>query len=232
MEAGDKIRLAVHNTLIRKRKRRRPDTPAKQARWKPRVVWGCIAAGALVLIWAAVARTVAPVSNTSADHFDAIIVLGSPADSDGNPTPEQLARVTEGVREYQRGVAPHLILTGGSTLHGFVEARVMARTARAQGIPDSAIFIEPTAKDTIQNACYSARIMKANGWHSAEVVSTGWHLPRAGIILSALPIEWRTHAAPPISPQSSAYLDTMAAVEVLKTARYLVWARWIDHCQP
>ncbi len=36
----------------------------------------------------------APASNTSLTRFDAIIVLGYPADSDGNPTPELLARVT------------------------------------------------------------------------------------------------------------------------------------------
>ena len=94
-------------------------------------------------------------SNTSQTHFDAIIVLGSPADADGNPTPIQFARVTEAVREYERGVAPRLILTGGSTRFHYVEAEVMARTARAQGIPESAIFVEDQALDTIQNACYS-----------------------------------------------------------------------------
>ena len=121
--------------------------------------------------WAVVARQLAPVSNTGLTRFDAIIVLGTPADCDGNPTPEQLARVTEGVREYERGVAPRLILTGGAAHNRFVEARVMARAAEAQGIPASAIFVEPKAMDTIQNACYSVRIMKAHGWRSAEVVS-------------------------------------------------------------
>jgi uncharacterized SAM-binding protein YcdF (DUF218 family) len=124
-----------------------------------------------VLAWAAIARGFAPASNTSLTRFDAIIVLGSPADGDGNPTPEQLARVTEGVNEYKRGTAPRLILTGGAARNHFVEARVMARTAEAQGIPASAIFVEPQAMDTIQNACYSVRIMQVHGWHSAEVVS-------------------------------------------------------------
>ena len=59
--------------------------------------------------------------------------------------------------------------------------------------------------DTIQNACYAVRIMKAHGWRSAEVVSSASHLPRAGIIFSELPLEWRTHAAPPLEPESAAY---------------------------
>ena len=66
-----------------------------------------------------------------------------PADSDGNPTPTQLARVTEAVHEYKRGVAPQLILSGGAVTNRFVEARVMARSAEAQGIPDSAILMNP-----------------------------------------------------------------------------------------
>ena len=65
----------------------------------------------------------------------------------------------------------------------------MARTAEAQGVPESAIFVEPSARDTIQNACFAARIMKAHGWTSAEVVSSPSHLPRAALIFSRLPIQ-------------------------------------------
>jgi uncharacterized SAM-binding protein YcdF (DUF218 family) len=207
-------------------------TGRKPFSWKPRLSVAGIAAVLLLLAWSAIARSLAPTSNTSLTRFDAIIVLGTPADSDGNPTPEQLARVTEAVHEYQKGVAPRLILTGGATRHGFVEARVMARTAEAQGIPETAIFVEPEARDTIQNACYSARIMKNHGWHSAEVVATAPQLPRAGLIFNSGPLEWSTHTAPPLTPVTTAYEGAIAAVEVLKTARYLIWARWADRCEP
>ena len=66
--------------------------------------------------------------------------------------------------------------------------------------------------------------MKAHGWRSAEVVSTASHLPRAGIILSQLPLEWRTHAAPPLEPESAIYAGAAKSFEVVKTVRYLVWA--------
>jgi uncharacterized SAM-binding protein YcdF (DUF218 family) len=185
-----------------------------------------------VLAWATIARRLAPTSNCALTRFDAIIVLGTPADSDGNPKPEMLAHITEAVHEYERGAAPRLILTGGAAHNRFVEARVMARTAEAEGIPESAIFLEPQAMDTIQNACYSVRIMKAHGWRSAEVISSQDHLPRAALIFSSLPMQWSTHPAPPLSPESAAYEDLRATVEVLKTARYLIWARWVDHCEP
>jgi uncharacterized SAM-binding protein YcdF (DUF218 family) len=183
-----------------------------------------------VVAWAVIARRLAPMSNTSRDRFDAIIVLGSPADSDGNPTPSMLARVNEGVREYERGVAPRLIFTGGPAHNEYVEADVMARAAAAQGIPPSAIFVETKAEDTIQNACYSGRIMRDHGWHSAEVVSSSDHLPRASLILRGSELEWRMRAAPPLQPGDS---DTVgaSALEVLKTVRYLVYASWAERCE-
>ena len=212
------------------RRRRQPIS------WKTRLILAFVATVAALLAWATIARSLAPTSNTSLTRFDAIIVLGTPADSDGNPQPNQLARVTEAVREYQRGVAPRLILTGGAAHNRFIEARVMARAAEADGIPASALYLEQQAMDTMQNACYADRIMKAHGWRSAEIVSAAEHLPRAAMIFNALPpdsaIEWSTHAAPPLRPVSPAYQSAVSAVEVLKTARYLVWARWADSCAP
>jgi uncharacterized SAM-binding protein YcdF (DUF218 family) len=198
--------------------------------WRGRLVLAGVALVLILLGCAALGRHLSPISNTSLTRFDTIIVLGNPADKDGNPSPEQLARVTEGVHEYERGVAPRLIVTGGSTAYGFVEAKVMARTAEAQGVPASAIFIEPEAKDTIQNACYSVRIMKVHGWRSAEVVSSAYHLPRAGILFSRLPILWRTHAAPPLEP--SANLVPPGPVETLKTLRFMIWTSWTERCEP
>jgi len=184
-----------------------------------------------LLIWAIVARTIAPRANTKRQTFDAIVILGTSADSDGNPTPELLDRITEGVHEYERGVAPRLIVTGAAAHNSFVEADVMAGVARAQGVPASSIFEEPQALDTIQNACYSTRILKAHGWHAVEVVSSASHLPRAAMIFSRLPVEFRIHAATPnLTP--AYYSSAATVVETLKTARYLIWSRWVESCSP
>lgn len=174
----------------------------------------------------------APQGNTSQSRFDAILVLGGSLDSDGNLKPAALARTTEGVREYQRGVAPRLILTGGIEHGAFVEAAAMARAAQAQGVPPSAIFLEPHASDTIQNACFSARLMKQHGWSSAEVVSSPSHLPRAGLVFSKTPIQWRAHAAPPMEQPSPAGNFATQTLEVLKTMRYLLYATWAEPCSP
>jgi uncharacterized SAM-binding protein YcdF (DUF218 family) len=200
-------------------------------RWIVRAFLGAILVVIILIVWATVARRLAPGANTSRDHFDAILVLGSPADSDGNPTPEEMSRVSEAVREYERGVAPRLLFTGGAAHNRFVEADVMAGAAAAQGIPPSEIFVETKAHDTIQNACYSERIMKAHGWHSAEIISSAYHLPRAGLIFGRTSLDWRMHAAPPMQPDGAGS-GTDSALEILKTMRYLVYAGWAEHCEP
>jgi uncharacterized SAM-binding protein YcdF (DUF218 family) len=180
--------------------------------------------------WALIARRLAPLENTSRDHFDAILVLGTPADDDGNPTPEQLARVNAAVRDYDRGVAPRLIFTGGAAHNKHVEADVMAGVAAAQGIPPSAIFVETKATNTIQNACYTERLMKEHGWRSAEIVTSGYHLPRASMIFGRTSLEWRLRAADSLPGADSGGSST-SALELLKTVQYLVWADWAESCE-
>jgi uncharacterized SAM-binding protein YcdF (DUF218 family) len=181
---------------------------------------------------AELARIFAPTGNTPSSRFDALIVLGTPADSDGNPLPAMQSRVDEGVKEYERGVAPRMIVTGGLDGGRFRQGVVMARVAQAKGMPASAILVEQEANDTIHNACYSARIMKAHGWRSAEVIANPGQLARAGIIFSHLPIEWRVRAAPAIEPESRFEAVYDSGLEILKTARYLLYARRTESCSP
>lgn len=222
--------------LHRQAPRRRRHAPTRRKRrlgWRGRLLLFAVLCGWAVAGWAVLARATGPRGNTEQAHFDAIVVLGRRLDADGNPTPALLARVTEGVHEYERGVASRLILTGGVTRPPFGdEATVMARVAEAQGVPSSAIFREPAAMDTIENACYSVRVMKAHGWNSAEIVTTPGHLPRAGIIFSRMPIEWRMHAAPLLEQVSAPARVWGTSEELLKTVRYLLYARWTERCSP
>jgi uncharacterized SAM-binding protein YcdF (DUF218 family) len=198
--------------------------------WLGRGILVCMLAVAGLLGWAAIECALAPTANTSLEHFDALIVLGYPADADGNPSPTQLARVNEAVREYERGVAPRIIVTGGAAHNRFVEAQVMARTAEAQGIPEAMVFEDPEALNTTENACDSLKIMRRHGWESAEVVSSASHLPRAALILSRLPLKWRVHAAPPLEPDSTEMTAAVTMMEMLKTVHYLVWSRQMEPC--
>jgi uncharacterized SAM-binding protein YcdF (DUF218 family) len=153
-----------------------------------------------IVIIAVIAITISyrtiPTHNTDLPQFDAIVVLGTPANPDGSPSPEQRERTLEGIREYKAGVAPHLIFTGAAAHNQFVEAHVMAMLALSQGVAPAAIIEEDYAQNTVQNIFYSSEIMSNSGWNSAEVVSSPSHLPRTALILEHYPMQWSTHAAP------------------------------------
>ena len=183
------------------------------------------------MLWAVLARSFAPSGNTAQTRFDAIIILGASIDSDGNPSPTLLSRMTEGVREYERGVAPRILVTGGMQ-NGHIQADIMAHIAEAQGVPASAILIEGKAENTIQNACFSARILGEHGWGAAEVVTSPSHLPRAGMIFSRVPIHWRMHGAPSLAQHSTMSSWASSADEVLHSVYYLVYSRWAAGCSP
>jgi uncharacterized SAM-binding protein YcdF (DUF218 family) len=151
---------------------------------------------AITIAAAAVLYSDIPNSNTDLTHFDTLIVLGNPANADGTASPEQRERTMEGVREFKAGVASHLIMTGGAAHNQFVEAKVMRDLAVAQGVPTEDVLVEGQAENTIQNIYYSERIMEAEHWTSAEVISSASHLPRAALILKHYSFQWRTKAAP------------------------------------
>ena len=195
---------------------------------------GVLACAAVVLglvAWGAAERALAPTGNTSQTTFDALIVLGAPVDGDGNPSPPELARVTEAVHEYEQGVASHVIVTGGAVKNRFVEAKVMGRIVEAQGIPASAVFEDPKARSTVENTCDALRIMRSHGWESAEVISSAYHLPRAGLILSRLPMKWRVHPAPALGLASGGTMAYRNALEILRTVYYLAWTRQEEPCE-
>lgn len=133
--------------------------------------------------------------DTGRTHFDTLIVLGYPCERDGKPSPEQRERVLEAVHEYKRGVAPYIVMTGGAAHNRFVEAHAMKLLAVASGVPASAVVEEDRATNTIENLYFSNEILAANGWHSAEIISSPSHLPRAALILAHYRFDWRTHAS-------------------------------------
>jgi uncharacterized SAM-binding protein YcdF (DUF218 family) len=168
-----------------------------------------------------------PLHDTDATHFDAIIVLGTPATLRGNPSNTMRERVLEAIREYDAGVATHIIVTGGAAHNQFVEADIMAKFAEAHGVPASAVFEERQATNTIQNVYYSSQIMRAHGWHTAEVISSHAHIPRAAMILAdfdrrqpSLAFHWSTRIAP--WPQELNILH-IYAIDALEASRCLYY---------
>ncbi len=168
----------------------------KRKSW--RAVLTVLLAGGLAVA-ASVTYWTVPRGNMGGGPVDVLLVLGSPAEIDGSVTQLQRWRVDEAIREFRAGQAPHVLFTGGAAGNRFVEAEIMSRYARSQGLPDRAIWKEGNSTTTLENLRNSRRLMQEQGWRSVEVISSPDHLPRAAALLLCVDprqeLRWRVHAA-------------------------------------
>ena len=137
-----------------------------------------------------------PKRNTYDDQIDCLLVLGSPTEIDGSLSDEQRWRVDEAVRLYRTGRAPRMLMSGGPTSRGYIEARTMAAYARQLGVPPEAVLVEEASMNTRENVQNSQLLLDAHGWRRVEVISSAEHLPRAALLLRRSHLLWQTHAAP------------------------------------
>ena len=110
---------------------------------------------------------------------DVIIVLGAAA-YDARPSPVFEERIRHGIDLYQRGLAKHVIFTGGFGKGArFSESQVARRYALRHGVPARAILIETASRTTWQNLQQAAALMKSRGFKRAIIVSDPLHMARA-----------------------------------------------------
>ena len=110
---------------------------------------------------------------------DVIIVLGAAA-YDRNPSPVFKERIRHGIDLYQRGLAKHLIFTGGfGNRAPFSESQVARNYALKQNVPAPAILIETQSRTTRQNLQQAAILMKTHKFKRAIIVSDPLHMASA-----------------------------------------------------
>ena len=124
----------------------------------------------------------------------AIVVLGfgPPVDQAGQPVDELRWRVEKGVKLYQAGLAPLMVMTGGKTYKDYYEATVMKALAVKLGVPAEAVVEEREAMDTIGNARFTSRILRARGITSIILISNPYHLSRAVKLFKANDLDVQT----------------------------------------
>ncbi|HJV07411.1 MAG TPA: YdcF family protein [Chromobacteriaceae bacterium] len=114
--------------------------------------------------------------------YQAIVVLGggkkpAPEYGQNEPSADTLTRLRYAVRLSRLSGKP-LLVTGGAPLGGEAEGLVMARMlAEDYGIKPR--WVETRSNTTLQNASYSAALLRASGVRRIVLVSQGWHLARA-----------------------------------------------------
>lgn len=119
---------------------------------------------------------------------EAMVLLGGGTESFDPPRPMTEVngagdRVLYAAKLYQNGAAPFIIASGGnvefSSARGETPAQEMKDLLLLIGIPEEAIWLQPSSQNTYEDALYSAEILKENGIQEIILVTSAIHMPRS-----------------------------------------------------
>jgi uncharacterized SAM-binding protein YcdF (DUF218 family) len=140
------------------------------------------------------------------DAYDVAIVLGARLRPDGAPSPALARRVGHGVELVQAGRARALLMTGGATGAAVTEAQVMRRLAVEAGVPAALVHTEEQARNTIENALFSAPLVRDRHWRRLLVVTDSFHIPRTRYIFARLGLAVTVAGVRPARPSAQWWL--------------------------
>jgi uncharacterized SAM-binding protein YcdF (DUF218 family) len=158
-----------------------------------------------------------------AQEADAIVVLGA-AQYVGRPSPVLRARVDHAVSLWKRGLAPTLILTGGTGVGDTTsEAAVARKYAMSRGVPDRAIVLEIKGRTTSESMRAVARIMDDREGKSVILVSDPFHMLRLSILARRFGLEPYTSPTrtSPITPNREERWKYMVSESVKVPLAYI-----------
>jgi len=93
-------------------------------------------------------------------------------------------RVKEGVKLFQAGWAPLLIMSGAARDEGESNAEAMKRLAINLGVASESILVEKEARNTIDNAKFTRDLISSNHISSIILVTSPYHQRRASLTFS------------------------------------------------
>jgi uncharacterized SAM-binding protein YcdF (DUF218 family) len=137
---------------------------------------------ALLYVTITFAQVLAASRQDEAAPAEAIVVLGA-AQYDGRPSPVLRARLDHVVSLYSDGIAPLVVVTGGSQEGDrFTEAAASASYLSDHGVPGGAIERETTGSTSYESLAATARFLRERGVTQIVLVSDPFHAYRIGAI--------------------------------------------------
>ena len=116
-------------------------------------------------------------------------------------------RFIQVLKLYKQGHIRKIIVSGGNAMRprsSFREADYLATNLMAMGVPAEDIWRDRNARNTVENARYTHRIMDSMGIRTPVVVVTSsWHMPRALKIFEAEGLAVRPYPADYLVPPSN-----------------------------
>lgn len=134
-----------------------------------------------------------------AQRADAIVVLGA-AQYEGRPSPVLKARLDHAAELWGRGLAPHMIVTGGRGVGDTTsEAAVGMRYLIQRGVPADSIAMDMEGLTTSQSMVAVRRFLGPKRYPAVILVSDPFHMLRLSILsrrLHMIPLGSPTRTSP------------------------------------
>jgi len=121
---------------------------------------------------------------SSLKNMDCILILGAGIWGD-SPSPMLQDRLDEGIKLYNEGVAPKIIMSGDHGREGYDEVNIMKEYAINKGIPSEDIFMDHAGFSTYESIYRAKEIFDAD---NIVIVTQEYHLYRALYIADKLDI--------------------------------------------
>lgn len=186
-------------------------TPRRRTQWlRAAVVLAWVGTNPFLVHQAWLAWEVPPVPLKQVRYHDVAIVLTGITNSAKSPhdrvyVPRGADRVLHTLLLWRRGQIGHILITGGEgTLlpsgRTQTEADELRVLLKLSGVPDSVIVVETRARNTRENALFSAKILQQHpGWGRPLLVTSAFHIRRAvgcfqqaGVAVDAFPVDFYT----------------------------------------
>ena len=119
------------------------------------------------------------------EDIDCIIVLGAGIWGD-KPSPMLEDRLLEGIKLYEDGIAPKIIMSGDHGREEYDEVNIMKDFAIEKGVPSEDIFMDHAGFATYDSIYRAKEIFEAK---KIVIVTQDYHLHRALYIANSLGIE-------------------------------------------
>ena len=133
---------------------------------------------AVLSIWCALIGTVLYVAlykpAEQSPSGDVIVVLGGDTTDSGKLNIQTSERVSAGIALYKENAASLMVMTGGNGV-----GQAMRDMAVAAGVPALSVLVEGGAKSTLQNALFTADLLRVSTDDTVLLVTQKYHLPRA-----------------------------------------------------
>ena len=155
---------------------------------------------------------------------DVIVLLGGgivegarDLTGEATPSPDMMCRLVDAVR-LQRQTGKPVIVAGGRIEDGPSEASVVKRFLMEFGMPADAVILDEHSRDTVENARYSARILKERGFRKALIVTSGYHLRRSLLLFRAAGVQCAGYPSNLMSERkkSVGFLDFLPSADAFR----------------